>query len=362
VSRKFSRAPGRRQSGRRRVPAGTSEVAPDLSRRGPKQIGVDHGDSAAACNRSWRWSAALPRRRSPSFTGWSVRRSEIVEQGRHAAKGAGEQIVVGGVERLVHIVAEGVFGWGMPDEALPHPQGGRPVRAIPHGTFEAALAVLVLLQPLRSFADPQKPQQTRDDQASSDSPAGSAVQDEIRFRLLSETDFLASHPPVEMARHPADLDAVSCLRIGWYALRIEFSEPGVGPFDGAISASVRTPQFVSFFERTCSWWSPHPEDPAYALAHEQVHFAIAEYEARQLTQEMRARGRTVRGRGRTRGEAVANLEQKLRSLASNAQMAAAREHVAFDSATLHDRARSVQQEWIDRYEKRLGIGLSPLAK
>ena len=125
---------------------------------------------------------------------------------------------------------------------------------------------------------------------------------------------------------------------------------------------MRTPRFVAFFERSCSWWSPEPEDAAYALAHEQIHFAIAEYEARKLTQEMRTKNRTVRGRGRTRDEAVANLEQNLRGLASSAQLAAGREHDAFDSATLRDRSQSVQQEWMDRYEKLLDIEFSTRAK
>jgi hypothetical protein len=121
---------------------------------------------------------------------------------------------------------------------------------------------------------------------------------------------------------------------------------------------VASPRFVALFDRKCSWWSPDAEDPAYALLHEQVHFAIAEYAARTLTAEIRGKGRAIRGYGATRDAAVADLEQSLQRLVSRAKWAARREHDAFDSETLRDRSPAVQERWIQLYEKRLGVNFS----
>jgi len=121
---------------------------------------------------------------------------------------------------------------------------------------------------------------------------------------------------------------------------------------------VFSPRFIALFDRECSWWSPRSKDTAYALVHEQVHFAIVEYAARVLTQEMRTDNRMVRGYGSNQEDALAELTQNLRALASQAMRSARREHEAFDWETLRDRSAAVQQEWVRRYEGRLGIKLS----
>jgi hypothetical protein len=185
------------------------------------------------------------------------------------------------------------------------------------------------------------------------SPEVPASPDEIQFRPLREADFLSTRPPQESAGHPAGVNAVSCLRIGWLGgFPIEFTVRGK-----RVSAVAPIPRFVAFFDRRCSWWSPTPEDPSYALLHEQVHFAIAEHAARTLTEE--SKGRVVRGFGSTSEEAQADLEESLRLLASQARWAARRKHDAFDSETSRDRSRALQQKWVDRYQERLGTSLSP---
>jgi hypothetical protein len=191
-------------------------------------------------------------------------------------------------------------------------------------------------------------------QPASAQPALPKARDEIEFRILTPSDFLAAHPPVEAA-HPAGFNAVSCVRIGWPAgLPIEYSVRGSGAAAG-VSAVMPGARFVAFFDRQCSWWSSQPEDPSYALLHEQVHFAIAEHAARELTQAMRRDARVVRGYGSSRDQARSALEQRLLSLATEAQIAARREHTAFDSETSRDRSPEVQQRWVDRYETHLGV-------
>ena len=162
---------------------------------------------------------------------------------------------------------------------------------------KVALLSIALLDPLCLLADRNLPQNTRPLEARADSL--DTTQNEIQFRLLSEADFRARHPPPnpppEMPWHSAGLNALSCVRVGWPDLRIEFSMRGDAALRRRISATVFNPRFVALFDRECSWWSPKPKDRAYALMHEQVHFAIVEYAARgpRLRPEPRRRsGRT----------------------------------------------------------------------
>jgi hypothetical protein len=220
----------------------------------------------------------------------------------------------------------------------------------PRSRVALALAAVALLRPLGPLADP--------DPGAADPRVADAAASphEIQFRLITEADFLAKHPPPDLVQHPAGLNAVSCLRIGWPAgFHIDFRSTG---FSESTTSASASPRFVALFDRSCSWWSSKPEDAGYALLHEQVHFAITEYAARALTEELRTAGRVLRGYGPTRSDALANLEQSMRTTAFRARMAARREHDAFDAETSRDRSEAVQQKWVDRYEKRLGVRLS----
>jgi hypothetical protein len=145
----------------------------------------------------------------------------------------------------------------------------------------------------------------------------------------------------------AHFDAVSCISIvASPELRIDLAErPRV-----SATASVSSPRFIAVFDPHCSWWSREPNDPGYALRHEQVHFAIAEHAARELTREMAAAGNTVRAIGADREGAISNLSEKLRITAYRAMRKASLEHDAFDSATSANPLPEVQLEWVRRYE------------
>jgi hypothetical protein len=145
----------------------------------------------------------------------------------------------------------------------------------------------------------------------------------------------------------AHFDAASCISIvASSELRVDLAErPGA-----SASASVSSPRFVAVFDPHCSWWSRESNDPGYALRHEQVHFAIEEHAARELTREMAAAGTTVRAIGADREAAITNLGDKLRNTALQAMRKASVEHDSFDSATSADRSPEVQLEWVRRYE------------
>lgn len=184
---------------------------------------------------------------------------------------------------------------------------------------------------------------------------------QLRFRLLSVEDFRASYPPLEFAHRADHLDAVSCLSIiAPPELKIDVSQAGAS-LGGPVSARVLRPRFVAIFDAECSWWGESPVDPEYALQHEQVHFAIAEHQARKLTQQLVRTGTIILALGADGHTAVANLGKKLRAMEAQAQQNAGREHAAFDTETLADRSPRTQLAWVQRYERLLGTRLRPPA-
>ena len=177
--------------------------------------------------------------------------------------------------------------------------------------------------------------------------------DVILFRVLTVEDFRAPHPPIAFAHRLAHFGAVSCISItAPPELRIDLS----GRSGVSTIASISSPRFIAAFDPHCSWWSPEPSDPRYALQHEQVHFAIAEHAARELTREMAAAGTTVRAIGADRDAAISNLREKLQSTALQAVRRASLEHDAFDSATSASPTPEVQLEWVRRYKALLADG------
>lgn len=181
-----------------------------------------------------------------------------------------------------------------------------------------------------------------------------APEDPITYRRLTRKDFLATGPPLQFSHRAANLKAVSCVSVVAASdLRVELSHREDVQADLRIVASLPHPRFVAVFDRLCSWWSPEPGDPAYALQHEQVHFAIAEYAARKLSVELQDANTVVRTHGSSEKAAIAKLELKIRGLASRAMLSAGREHKAFDSAVSASRAPGVQLEWVRKYERLL---------
>lgn len=131
-------------------------------------------------------------------------------------------------------------------------------------------------------------------------------------------------------------------------LPLEFA-PRDGHRAGLVTATVVRPIFHAVFERRCSWWG-QPVDAAYALEHEQVHFAIAEYFARELTRKMISTGDRPRSRGFTRAEAIAKLHDRMRRLASQAMTDARSEHASYDFATTKDASHATHRKWMLRYD------------
>jgi len=174
---------------------------------------------------------------------------------------------------------------------------------------------------------------------------------EIRYRALTAADFRAVRPPGELRDHGKQLRAASCLRIAWPAgIHVVFDRTA----DGRTRAELQSPRFHARFDPDCSWLAPDLQDVAYALAHEQVHFAISEAAARQLTGELRTR--RVVGQGTGRHAALDALAAEMKRIAEEAMARAAREHGRVVTEAARRGKHASHRAWARAYRVKLGVG------
>jgi hypothetical protein len=166
---------------------------------------------------------------------------------------------------------------------------------------------------------------------------------EIGYRMLTVEDFRAAAPPHELHGEGVHLKAASCIRVAWpEGMRVGFLDLPAEQ----VSAYVESPVFVAAFDPECSWIAPGLEDANTVVRHEQIHFAITERVARDLTEEMR--GHRVRGRAQDRAGAIARLRGAMRRHAERAMVRAGREHDRFDADASVDEGRAVR-DWSVRH-------------
>jgi len=112
-------------------------------------------------------------------------------------------------------------------------------------------------------------------------PEDYVATDVIRYRPVTRADFRASQPPARIATNAARMGAYTCVHI----LPVGDPRVKVQPQpDGSLVARLGSVQFRAQMDRGCSWWNDETRlDPRYVLEHEQIHFALAEIQARRLT-------------------------------------------------------------------------------
>jgi len=108
----------------------------------------------------------------------------------------------------------------------------------------------------------------------------------VPYRTLVEADFAAHAAPRQPAGRDRHTTAYLCGAIaGPPNLDVEITR-----LDGRSSARVLDPAYRAYLNPRCSWLDPKLDARArrYALAHEQVHFALLEIEARRLNRAIAA--------------------------------------------------------------------------
>ena len=180
-------------------------------------------------------------------------------------------------------------------------------------------------------------------------PAQLAHRDAVPYRALTRADFRASAPPGDDAHAAEHMSAYTCANLlPTGALMLEARQAAAGePF----TARPQPVEMVAVMDRDCSWWNPDQRDDqqAYVLQHEQIHFAITEAAARELTSRIHG----LRATGDTAEAATAALQRRIDGALRDATRAMTARHTDFDRDTSGRHEPALQQRWYDRLRAEL---------
>ena len=177
-----------------------------------------------------------------------------------------------------------------------------------------------------------------------------AKADGVPYHKLTRADFRGAKSPLPDARDEAHMSAFTCANVVPQQRQIEMDLRQEGPGEPFV-ARARKVAFVARMDRNCSWWSPQQprEHQAYVLQHEQIHFAIAEAAARDLTR----RARRLDAAGDSPQAAVAALQRELEALFRKSIDAMRERNTRFDLDTSGRYDAQAQQRWFDEVSAEL---------
>ncbi len=179
--------------------------------------------------------------------------------------------------------------------------------------------------------------------------------DAFTYRRLTREDFRADALPPDRAAHAADINAHVCTQIRPRPdTQVVISRSRLAGTDMVIG-SIPHIAFEAVMIPGCSWWNPRLDarQTAYVLQHEQIHFAIAEQTARQLTAEAQEHLRDFIVVEYTPEAAREAIAQTIRSLIRSATQASHKTHTAFDEETSLFHSPRRQQWWMEKMEREL---------
>lgn len=179
--------------------------------------------------------------------------------------------------------------------------------------------------------------------------------DLIRYRALTRSDFRGAAPPGESAAHAEQLGALTCTHIATTpGTAYEITETVRGQ-DRSYSVRFSRLGFVAHMDRRCSWWNPKgdPKDASYVLQHEQIHFGLAEAEARRTNREAREILTSWSERASSPEDAKAMAEEKVRSLVNAATDNLLDVSEDFDEDTSAKHSPERQNAWEARVNQEL---------
>jgi hypothetical protein len=177
------------------------------------------------------------------------------------------------------------------------------------------------------------------------------------YRKLTVHDFRAQSPSKALSGHSNSIFAHSSIQLRLSKETKFIITSGYSDyFDQTFwSGHVRFIGFEAVFIPDNSWWNPKvpPEKRAYVLQHEQIHFALMELAARQLSQRARKDLASFFVIDSNRQGVEEQLREKISTLTQEENKIIVQEHTAFDEdASLYFDPEK-QQWWFDNVNKQL---------
>ena len=176
------------------------------------------------------------------------------------------------------------------------------------------------------------------------------------YRPLTTDDFKASSLSDHQSAHAKNINAQSAIlirltpdskfKISPWPLWGQMNY--LGSINHLAFAAVMIPQH--------SWWNPNmnPARKAYVLQHEQIHFALTELAARQLTRDSQEWASKLLVVKQTPEQVQSEIFEQIQEKIKTALEANQKQHLEFDNDTSLSYNPSWQSWWFEKVEKELG--------
>ena len=173
--------------------------------------------------------------------------------------------------------------------------------------------------------------------------------DAIRYRTLTREDFKATKPPGggNIPTH-ASAALVGSVRLAPDAEWVFSSiKQGDAPM---VEATINKLRFIAIMKPNESWWNEDLDSSlaAYVLAHEQIHFAIFELEARSMNARIDEIAAQVRTVATTIEEAQQMAESRLNEVRRASDKKMQERQDDYERETANGKLRHRQEEWETR--------------
>jgi hypothetical protein len=175
------------------------------------------------------------------------------------------------------------------------------------------------------------------------------------YRALTIDDFQAQSLPENLVSHTQNIAAHACCQIRTtkdtkYKITRGYLNQQIHYF-----GSLKYVAFEAVMIPDCSWLNPRVAEGKldYVLQHEQIHFALMELAARELTREAKAEAQNFIAIQSSYSAAQGEIAAKIQEMVRSANEAVLKKHTAFDEETSLYFDPASQQRWLERVEAQL---------
>lgn len=172
------------------------------------------------------------------------------------------------------------------------------------------------------------------------------------YRELTVNDFQAQSLPENLAPHAQNIAAHACCRIrttkdGRYNITRGYLNQQIHYF-----GSIKQVAFEAVMIPDCSWLNPGVATGKldYVLQHEQIHFALMELAARELSREAKEEAQNFIAIQSSYKDVQVEIAAQIKDWVQSANEAVLKDHTAFDEETSLHFDPEGQQRWLERVE------------
>lgn len=181
------------------------------------------------------------------------------------------------------------------------------------------------------------------------------IEEAFTYRQLRRSDFRSTALPPDRTMHESSINAYTCTRIRptqdsrYTVNRAQYND------NVFYIGSIQNIGFEAIMIPGCSWWNPALAAVAhsYVLQHEQIHFAIVELTARQLTTKARQSALTFMAIQPNSGAAMAEVNDTVNTWIRAATEESLDMHTAFDEDTSLFHSPKWQHWWKEKINSKL---------